>query len=112
MNDQIIDERYRLAREQYAELGVDTEAGARRACPGARFPSTAGRETTSAGSRPAADGILSGGIAATGNYPGKARTMAELRAGPGERCGRLLPGRHRLALHMIYGDFGGKRGGP
>ena len=55
----------------------------------------------------AAAGGLSGGIAATGNYPGKARTLQELRQDL-ERLYALLPGRHRLALHMSYGDFGGR----
>ncbi len=107
MNDRKIEERYRLAREQYAELGVDTEAAlaALRRVPLSvhcwQGDDVGGFETAS-------DGTLSGGIAATGNYPGKARTMAELRQDL-EQLWKLLPGKHRLALHMSYGDFGGKR---
>ncbi|MFQ3578489.1 MAG: L-rhamnose isomerase [Verrucomicrobiia bacterium] len=47
---------------------------------------------------------LGGGLAVTGNYPGKARTLDELRADL-EKVFSLLPGRHRLNLHAIYGDF-------
>ena len=51
---------------------------------------------------------LGGGLAATGNYPGKARTPDELRA-DAEKAFALIPGRHRFNLHAFYGDFGGKR---
>lgn len=48
---------------------------------------------------------LSGGIQVTGNYPGKARTLLELRSDL-ERVYSLIPGRHRLNIHASYGDFG------
>ena len=51
---------------------------------------------------------LGGGLAATGNYPGKARTPEELRA-DAEKAFALIPGRHRFNLHAFYGDFGGRR---
>ena len=51
---------------------------------------------------------LSGGLAVTGNYPGKARTPDELRADL-EQALALIPGRHRVNLHAFYGEFGGKR---
>ena len=52
-------------------------------------------------------GSLSGGIQSTGNYPGKARNIDELRADIPE-AKSLIPGNHRLNLHEIYGDFKGK----
>ena len=52
-------------------------------------------------------GSLSGGIQATGNYPGKARNIDELRADI-LKAVSMIPGNHRLSLHEIYGDFGGK----
>jgi L-rhamnose isomerase len=56
-----------------------------------------------------AGGELSGsGLAATGNYPGKARTIDELRQDL-EKAFALIPGRHRLNLHACYGDFAGKK---
>ncbi|HTP59247.1 MAG TPA: L-rhamnose isomerase, partial [Spirochaetia bacterium] len=53
-------------------------------------------------------GLYGGGIQATGNYPGKARTPDELRADY-EVAFSLIPGQHRANLHAIYGDFGGKK---
>ncbi|MDR2499407.1 MAG: L-rhamnose isomerase [Tannerellaceae bacterium] len=53
-------------------------------------------------------GELSGGIQVTGNYPGKARNIVELRADVLEAL-RHIGGSHRLSLHAIYGDFGGKK---
>ncbi len=53
------------------------------------------------------DSELGGGIAATGNYPGKARNADELRRDL-DRVYSLLPGRHRLNLHAIYAETGGK----
>ncbi|MCE5330569.1 MAG: L-rhamnose isomerase [Bacteroidales bacterium] len=50
---------------------------------------------------------LTGGIQATGNYPGRARTLNELRADL-EKVLTLVPGTHRVNLHAIYGDFGGE----
>jgi L-rhamnose isomerase len=44
---------------------------------------------------------------ATGNYPGKARTTAELRQDL-DKAYSLLPGSHRLNLHAFYGDSGGR----
>ena len=53
-------------------------------------------------------GSLTGGIAATGNYPGRARTADELRADLDVALG-MLPGNHRLSLHAIYADYDGPR---
>src|SRR5947207_15913393 len=51
---------------------------------------------------------LGGGLVATGNYPGKARTADELRA-DFERALSLIPGKHRVNLHAMYGEFGGRK---
>jgi L-rhamnose isomerase len=53
-------------------------------------------------------GELTGGIQVTGNYPGRARSIDELRADI-KKAASLIPGTHRLSLHEIYGDFGGKK---
>ena len=52
-------------------------------------------------------GELSGGIATTGNYPGRARNIDEVRMDI-VKAKSLIPGTHRLNLHEIYGDFKGK----
>lgn len=49
-----------------------------------------------------------GGLAVTGNYPGKARSPDELRA-DFEQALRLIPGRHRFNLHASYAETGGRR---
>ncbi|WP_295937186.1 L-rhamnose isomerase [uncultured Alistipes sp.] len=52
-------------------------------------------------------GALTGGIQVTGNYPGRARSIDELRADI-LKAASYIPGSHRLSLHEIYGDFQGK----
>ena len=52
-------------------------------------------------------GELTGGIQATGNYPGKARNIDEVRADI-KKAASLIPGNHRVNLHEIYGDFKGE----
>lgn len=96
---------YQYARERYAELGVDTEAALEKlnSIPISlhcwQGDDVGGFETNAAG--------LGGGIAVTGNHPGKARTPDELRADL-DKVYSLLPGTHRLNLHAFYGEFGGK----
>ena len=53
-------------------------------------------------------GVLTGGIMATGNYPGKARTGDELRADI-DKAFSLIPGKKRLNLHAMYAEFSGER---
>lgn len=96
---------YELARERYAELGVDTDAALARLSTVAislhcwQGDDVGGFE---GGSEP-----LGNGLAVTGRYPGKARTVGELRSDL-DTALSLIPGRHRLNLHAIYGEFGGR----
>lgn len=53
------------------------------------------------------DSQLGGGLQVTGNYPGKARNVEELRMDL-EKAYSLIPGNHRLNLHAMYGEFGGE----
>jgi L-rhamnose isomerase len=53
-------------------------------------------------------GLTGGGIQATGNYPGKARTAGELRADY-QKAFSLIPGKHRANLHAIYAETGGRK---
>jgi L-rhamnose isomerase len=104
-DDQHVDSAYRLARERYQALGVDTGAAlaALAAIPISlhcwQGDDVIGFEDPDRG--------LSGGIMATGNYPGKARTVAELRSDL-DRAYSLIPGTHRLNLHAIYLDSDAK----
>ena len=96
---------YELARERYAALGIDTEAVLAQlqnfhlSMHCWQADDVAGFEAT---------GDLTGGIQATGNYPGKARNIDELRADI-LKAKSLIPGKHRLNLHEIYGEFGGQK---
>lgn len=107
MRTDAIEQAYQLARERYAELGVDTEQALAEL---SRVPlsihcwqgdDVGGFETPEAS-------LSGGGIQVTGHYPGKARTPEELRQDL-EQALALIPGRHRVNLHAIYGEFGGQR---
>jgi L-rhamnose isomerase len=90
---------YTLAKERYAALGVDMEnALARLEKVAVSLHCWQGDDV---GGFENPDGDLTGGIAATGNYPGKARTADELRKDL-DVVYSLLPGSHRLNLHAIY----------
>jgi L-rhamnose isomerase len=97
---------YELARESYAAVGVDTEAALSRATAVPisiqcwQGDDVAGFETGTA--------ALNGGIAATGNYPGRARNAEELRKDL-EQALALIPGRHRMNLHASYAETAGAR---
>src|SRR5678815_4654001 len=90
---------YSLAKERYAALGVDAEAALARLEKVAISLHCWQGDDVSGFENPG--GELSGGIAATGNYPGKARTADELRQDL-DVVYSLLPGSHRLNLPAIY----------
>lgn len=101
-----INTRYHDARTRYAELGVDTDKAIETlekisiSIHCWQADDVNGFENTGYS--------LSGGIQVTGNYPGKARNIDELRRDI-LKAMSLIPGEHRLSLHAIYGDFQGKQ---
>jgi len=105
-NSAAVKRAYELAQDRFRAAGVDTGQALKRL---ATIPISlhcwqgddVGGFETSASS-------LGGGLVATGNYPGKARTPDELRADL-DKTFSLIPGKHRLNLHAIYGEFGGKK---
>jgi L-rhamnose isomerase len=105
LTDKQIRDAYELAQDRYALIGVDTDVALVQL---AQVPislhcwqgdDVAGFENP--------EGELSGGIAATGNYPGKARNADELRSDL-DIAYSLIPGTHRLNLHAIYAETGGQ----
>jgi L-rhamnose isomerase len=97
---------YAMAREQYAGLGVDTDKALETL---AQIPlSLHCWQGDDVGGFEHTGNELGGGLAATGNYPGKARNADELR-GDLDKAYSLIPGTHRLNLHAIYAETGGKR---
>ena len=104
MNEQNIRQAYALAVERYAAIGIDVEMVMQQ-LQGVQLSLHCWQADDVTGFESA--GELTGGIQATGNYPGKARNIDELRADV-LKAASLIPGKHRLNLHEIYGDFGGK----
>ncbi|MBQ2333786.1 MAG: L-rhamnose isomerase [Prevotella sp.] len=102
MKEELIRKAYEVAKERYAAIGVDTDAAI------AQLEKTpislhcwqtddvVGFERNEA---------LSGGIMTTGNYPGRARNVEEVRKDIAF-VKTLLAGNHRLNLHETYGEFG------
>lgn len=101
-----VESAYRLAKERYAEYGVDTEAALARL---EKVPiSLHCWQGDDVGGFEKTESELGGGLAVTGNYPGKARTPAELRA-DAEMALSLIPGTHRFNIHACYLEAKGKK---
>jgi L-rhamnose isomerase len=96
---------YALARERYAALGVDTDK-AIRVLLATPISLQCWQGDDCSGFEGAA--ALSGGILATGNYPGRATNGDELRADLTQALS-LLPGRNRVSLHGMYAETNGAR---
>lgn len=97
---------YELAREQYAALGIDTDAAIDKLDK--INISLHCWQTDDVGGFESPNAVLGGGLATTGNYPGKARTIEQVKNDI-EKVMSLLPGKQRLSLHAIYGDFKGEK---
>lgn len=103
---QLIQKSYEIAKERYAALGVDVDAALAKLQEIAisihcwQADDVVGFENVS--------NLGGGGIQATGNYPGRARNIEEMRTDI-EKVLTLVGGSHRLNLHAIYGEFGNKQ---
>lgn len=103
MKEELIKKAYEVAKERYATIGVDTEKAIEKlqnihlSLHCWQADDVTGFENLG--------GDLTGGIQATGNYPGKARNIDELRQDI-LKAASMIPGNHRLNLHEIYGEFG------
>jgi len=96
---------YEAAQQRYAELGVDSNKAMERLSKIA--VSLHCWQGDDVGGFESDEGLSGGGIMATGAYPGKARTPDELRADI-DKALSLIPGKHRLNLHAMYAEAGGK----
>ncbi|WP_315579015.1 L-rhamnose isomerase [Hoylesella oralis] len=105
MKTELIEKAYAIAKERYAAIGVDTDRALEilKHTPISlhcwQADDVTGFERGEA---------LSGGIQATGNYPGKARNIDELRQDI-VKVKSLIGGTYRFNLHETYGEFGGKQ---
>ena len=98
MKRELIQKKYEMARDLYAEFGVDVD----KALAALQQISLSLHcwQTDDVCGFESSDGVLTGGIQTTGNYPGKARNIDEVRADI-EKVKTLVPGKHRLSLHAI-----------
>ena len=97
--DNNVQSAYGPARERFAELGVDTDAAmARLDAIAVSMHCWQGDDVIGFEGNA---GPLTGGIQATGKYPGRARTAVELRTDL-DQAMSLIPGAKRLNLHAIY----------
>jgi L-rhamnose isomerase len=101
-----IESAYLIAKERYAQHEVDTEEALYILEKIAI--SIHCWQGDDVGGFEKSDALTGGGIQATGNYPGKARTPEELRADLNKALS-LIPGKHRINLHAIYAETGGKK---
>jgi L-rhamnose isomerase len=106
LNDSAIDQAFELARQRYAEVGVDANVAIDRAL---QIPISlhCWQADDIKGFELLPDVTDGGGIMATGNHPGAARSADELRADM-DKVISLLPGVQRLNLHACYAESGGK----
>ena len=96
-----IEDAYALAQERYAAIGVDTEQ-ALASLRGVPISLHCWQGDDVLGFEEPGRG-LGGGLMATGNYPGRARTVDELRSDL-DIAYSIIPGNHRLNLHAMYPD--------
>jgi len=106
MKKELIEKAYHLAKTQYAEIGVDTDKVLTE-MENINISLHCWQTDDVGGFEKAGSVLGGGGIQATGNFPGKAKTIEQMRADL-DKVMSLLPGKQRLNLHAIYGEFGGK----
>lgn len=98
------DKAYQIARERYAGIGVDTKETIKELQKIKLSLHCWQGDDVRGFERLDSPPLAGGGIQVTGNYPGRARSIDELRQDL-KKAYSLIPGKHRLNLHAIYGDF-------
>ena len=106
MKKEIIEKSYQLAKEQYAALGIDTDHVISE-MDNINISLHCWQTDDVGGFEKPGSVLGGGGIQATGNFPGKAKTIEQMRSDL-DKVMSLLPGKQRLNLHAIYGEFEGK----
>jgi L-rhamnose isomerase len=105
MKKDSIEQAYAIAQERYAAFGVNTEQ-ALRALEGTAISMHCWQGDDVTGFEKS--GPLDGGLVATGNHPGRARTPDELRSDMAKALS-LVAGKHRANIHAIYAETAGKK---
>ena len=104
-DNNVIKSAYQNAKAQYAEIGINTDDAIAQLSKIDISLHCWQTDDVSGFETPDAE-LGGGGIMATGNYVGKAKTIDQVKADI-EKAMSLLPGKQRLNLHAIYGDFKG-----
>jgi L-rhamnose isomerase len=107
VQEQVIQSAYEAACERYSQWGVNVQEALAK-LDGVSLSLHCWQGDDVGGFENPDSSLSGGGIQVTGNYPGKARNVDELRRDL-EKAYELLPGKHRLNLHAIYGEFGGAK---
>jgi L-rhamnose isomerase len=105
-NKEFIQQSYNIAKQQYAELGIDTDGVIGKMKEVVISLHCWQTDDVSGFETPDAE-LSGGGIQVTGNYPGKSGNIEQMRTDL-DKVLSLLPGKQRLNLHAIYGEFGGE----
>jgi L-rhamnose isomerase len=106
MKKATIEKSYQFAKAQYAELGIDTDNVVSE-MKNVNISLHCWQTDDVGGFEKAGAELSGGGIQVTGNFPGKSRTIDQMRKDL-DKVMSLVPGKQRLNLHAIYGEFGGK----
>ena len=105
MDEKLVIKGYEYAKEVYAGRGVDVDK-AIEAMKGVPISMNCWQADDVLGFD--GDDTLSGGIATTGNYPGRARTADELRA-DADKAMSMIPGEKKFNLHASYANLNGRK---
>jgi L-rhamnose isomerase len=105
-NSDSIKKAYEIAKQQYKQLGIDTDEALEQ-MKNLQISMHCWQADDVGGFETPESELEGGGIQVTGNYPGKARTLDEVRQDL-DKAMSLLPGKQKINIHAIYGDFGGK----
>lgn len=105
MKENLVKQAYDAAKDRYAAMGVNADEALAKLKNISLSMHCWQADDVSGFENQGGD--LTGGIQVTGNYPGRARTIDELRADI-IKASSLIAGNHRLSLHEIYGDFQGQ----
>jgi len=101
-----IEKTYDLVTKRYEDIGINTDEAIDKLIKIPISIQAWQGDDVGGFERPNAE-LAGGGIITTGNYPGKARNIQELKADL-DFALSLIPGKHRINLHSFHGDFGGE----
>ncbi|MFA4925469.1 MAG: L-rhamnose isomerase [Candidatus Aminicenantales bacterium] len=106
MDQTSVERKYNEAKDQLAEIGVNTDQALKQ-LQSYQLSIHCWQGDDVRGFEQSSSELTGSGLQVTGNYPGRARNVQELRQDLEEALA-LIPGQHRINLHSIYGEFNGR----